>query len=396
MDQNVVGWPPLQSRVPAHQRLRIRAGYEWRNSSNPILTALRVGWDTRSWAEFPAVRSHVGGLSISYAGLPEGVAYTLEFTEQRRENGSGDSVVRESSTIQGNSLLTPRALPDADIVIVGTNAARARRLPRPSSLVVPIRVHFVVDFDDDTEAVMLRASKHSRRDFRQQSRKFDWGFGIARDSSWFEYFYERMYQATMAQRYGGRARTESRDTAYECLFRSGILFYLSMNGERVAGHLCHWDRATGVLTSRLLGVLDGREDYYAAGALKIMYFRMIEWAGRNGVKRLDLQGTEAFLSKGTFQMKRRYGTRVILPPNHFGNKRLWLQVRRDTPQVRDFLVANPILAEGDDSLLEGIYFYDERRPARVDYQAEAPGVDRVRHVDLDMFLSERQTAPNTD
>ncbi|MEU0949476.1 GNAT family N-acetyltransferase [Streptomyces canus] len=326
-------------------------------------------------------------MSISYSGVPEGLAYTLEFTEQRRESDPKETARREEATLKGRDLTVSDRIPDADIVIVGTSTKRARQLPASTSLIMPIRVHFLLDFDQDYKVIHAQASKGARRDFRQKSRQNDWSLGIERDPSWFEYFYDRMYRATMSERYGPRARTESMESAYECLFRSGILFYLAKDGRRMAGHLCHWDPGSRVLTSRLLGVLDGAEEYYVAGALKVMYFLMIEWASRHGVRRLDFQGTEAFLSKGTYQMKRRFGTRVTLPPNHFGGKRLWLQVRRDTAEVRDFLVNNPMLTEAADGTLEAVYFHDVQRPLRLDYRAESPGVGRIRHIDLDEFLS---------
>jgi len=330
-------------------------------------------------------------MSICYAGLPEGLAYTLEFTEKQRETGSGE-VSREKHLVRARNLLRPNRLPAADLTIIGTSAAKARLLRGAGSLVMPIRVHFLLDFADGVDSILGRASKGARRDFRQTLRKHEWQFGIERDAAWFDFFYDRIYSATMRARYGARARTEGRESAYECLFRQGILFYLSMDGRRIAGHLCHWDAKRGVLTSRLLGVLDGTEELYAAGALKVMYFLLIEWCGRNGVGQLDFQGTEAFLSKGTFQMKRRFGTRVALPPNHFGGKRLWLQVHRDTPAVRDFLVANPLLVEGADRALVANYFFDRTRSARIDYQGGAPGIARVHHIDLDDFLSGAQVS----
>ncbi|MFE7114593.1 hypothetical protein ACFU99_04115 [Streptomyces sp. NPDC057654] len=135
-----------------------------------------------------------------------------------------------------------------------------------------------------------------------------------------------------------------------------------------------------------MGVEDGAERHYVSGAFKSIYHLLIGWAAENGVRRLDLQGTEPFLSKGTFQWKRRLGSRVIVPPNHFGDKRLWLQVCQDIPAVRDFLVVNPTLAKTADGLLEAIYFHDEQRPPQFDFSARTPGVDRARHVDLDEYL----------
>lgn len=381
--------PP--ARVALFRRMRLHAGYLWRNSGNPAVTLTRTLWDARSLARYPTVRSELGGLSIAYAGLRDGLAYALEFTELRREQGPHDRAARNTESLRGFLLNNPDRLPDADIVIVGTSAAKARRRPTKGSFVLPMRIHFVIDFDEDLEAVMRRIARGERRNFRQKLRQHDWHLEIERDPAWFDYFYWHIYRATMARRHGERERVETEAASYECLFRSGLLFALSMDGERVAGHLCHWNPRTGILTSRLIGVVDGADEYYAAGALKVFHFLLIEWAATHGVRQLDFQGTEAFLSKGTFRLKRLFGTRLLLPPNHFGHKRLWLHVRRDTPQVRDFLVANPFLAEAADGSLEAVYFYDDERAARVDYRSNSPGVERARTVFLDIFLAGANT-----
>lgn len=362
-------------------------GYRWRNSASPLLVKLRTAWDTRDRAEFPAVRSLLGGMSVSYSGLAEGLAYTLEFTELRRETATGETAERTSGTLTGSDLRDPVKLPDADITIVGTSADRARSLPAAAALIVPMRVHFVVDIDGDAESVAKRISKRERWQFNRNLRQYDWSWGTDDDPVWFDFFYDRFYRPTMYQRHGERERTETKEVSYECLFRTGRMFRMTQDGETIGGALCHWEQSTGVLTLRLLGVLDGSDEHYDSGAFKAIYHFLIGWCADNGVRQLDFQGTEPFLSKGTYQWKRRFGTRVILPPNHFGAKRLWLGVRRDTPAVRDFLVDNPMLAEAADGTLEGVYFHDTERPARLDYSAKSAGVARVREVDLDAFLS---------
>ncbi|MFE2169869.1 GNAT family N-acetyltransferase [Streptomyces sp. NPDC059447] len=381
----------------------MHATYQWRNSGNPLLTFARTTWDTRAAAVFPSVTSHLGGMSVSYAGLAEGIAYTLEFTELRRE-GDGESAVRTTTTVRGAELRDPSRLAETDIAIVGTSAAGARRLPRTASLIVPMRVHFVIDFDraDDSRAgdgagsgedrggratSRPQISKRERAQFRSGLRRHAWTWAEERAPERFDAFYDRVYRATMLKRHGARERTESKEVSYEVLFRRGRMFFLAEDGEPVGGALCHWDRRSGTLTLRLLGVLDGSQRHLDSGAFKAIYHFLIGWCADNGVRRLDFQGTEPFLSKGTYQWKRRFGTSVILPPNHFGKKRLWLQVRRDTPEVRDYLVANPMLAENDNGCLEAVYFHDAERPARLDYAANSPGVAGIRHVDLDEFLA---------
>ncbi|MFF1697660.1 hypothetical protein ACFVXC_29280 [Streptomyces sp. NPDC058257] len=375
-------------RASLHRRLRMHTGYRWRNSGHPVLTWLRTAVDTRDGAVFPAVSSSLGGLSVSYSGLAEGLAYTLEFTELRRESRDGNAARRTESEISGKALRDPDRLPDSDIAIVGTSAAKARRLPTDASLIVPMRVHFVIDTDDgDSDAVRRKISKREREQFRRAMRRHEWTWAVEHDPAWFDVFYKRLYRPTMRERHGARERTETKDVSYECLFREGRMFSLSQNGKRVGGALCHWDRASRTLTLRLLGVVDGAKEHYDSGAFKAIYHFLIGWSADNGVRALDFQGTESFLSKGTYQWKRRFGTRVVLPPNHFGNKRLWFQVRSDTPEVRDFLVANPLLAEGADGALEAVYFHDADRAARIDYSAKSPGVERARHIDLDAFLA---------
>ncbi|MEY9877097.1 hypothetical protein ABH931_006620 [Streptacidiphilus sp. MAP12-33] len=377
--------PAPRSRFP--QRLRMRAGYQWRNSGSSFVTGLRTRWDTRGTAVFPSVRSSLAQLSVGYSGLREGLAYTLEFTELRREGTARLSAERTTRRVSGRQLARSGSLPDADVNFVGISAAKARRMSKEASLVVPMRVHFVIDFDDEPEKALRAISKRERSQFNRDMREHQWGWELRRSPEWFDTFYDRHYRPTMVRRHGARERTEGKDVAYECLFRNGRLFALTQDGVAVGGALCHWDPATGVLTLRLLGVEDGAQQHYDSGAFKAIYHLLIDWAARHGVRRLDFQGTEPFLSKGTYQWKRRFGTRVVMPPNHFGDKRLWLRVDRDTDAVRDYLVANPTLAVTEDGLLEAVYFYDDRRPPRLDYSAKSPGVDRVRHTDLDVFLA---------
>ncbi|MFE7097362.1 GNAT family N-acetyltransferase [Streptomyces erythrochromogenes] len=377
--------PFAAARSPLLRRLAMHAAYHWRNSGHRLLTAARTSWDTRDGALFPSVTSELGGMSVNYSGLAEGIAYTLEFTELRREGG-GAAALRTPGTVRGKDLRDPARLAASDIRIVGTSTAKARRLPRSASLVVPMRVHFVIDFDGTGDAAS-RISKRERAQFRGALRRHAWTWAEEPAPEWFDRFYDRIYRATMQERHGARERTETKEVSYEVLFRRGRMFLLSEGSEPVAGALCHWDRRSGTLTLRLLGVLDGDQRHLDSGAFKAVYHFLIGWCAEHGVRALDFQGTEPFLSKGTYQWKRRFGTRVVLPPNHFGRKRLWFQVHRDTPEVRDYLVANPLLAENEDGALEAVYFYDAQRPARLDYAANSPGVSGVRHIDLDEFLA---------
>lgn len=376
--------PPPRS--PRRERLRMQTGYHWRNSANAAVVTARTAWDTRDRARFPVVRSEAGGVSVTYAGLTEGLAYTLEFTEERR-GADPHRADRRSWRQSGAELRSPGGLPPADVVVLGTSESRARALPSERAFVMPMRVHFVVDYDTGPAGSRPRASRRERWQFQRNLREHAWQWELDGDPAWFDHFYDHFYRPTMRRRHGSRERTESKEVSYECLFRSGRMFVLSQRGERVGGALCRWEAASKTLTLRLLGVAGGAQEHYRSGAFKAIYHFLLEWCRDHGVRRLDFQGTEPFLSKGTFQWKRRLGARVVLPPNHFGGKRLWFRVCRDTPSVRDFLVANPLLTIRPGGSLEAVYFRDAHRPPRFDYSAKSPGVTAIREVDLDAFLA---------
>ncbi len=378
--------------VTLNRRLQLMLGYHWRNSGSAPLNRLRNWWDSRPGAQSPPVVSTAGRLSIAYSGLPAGLAYTLEFTEAQRTTTDGEEAVRRTAPSRPRVAGAGAVPPPADIEIVGTTAERARRLQQDAALVIPMRVHFVVDTHRSAEEVRRGISRREREQHTRSQHKRQWSWEQASAPALFHEFYDRMYRPTMFNRHGPRERVEDKAPAFECIFRHGFLFFLREGEKRIAGTMCHWHPGNGVLTLRLLGVADGAREHYASGAFKAIYHHLLAWAAENGVRQVDFQGTEPFLSKGTFQWKRRFGSRVILPPNHFGAKRLWLKVHRDTPQVRDYLVANPVLAETEPGVLDAVYFQDANRPARLDLSGKAPGIRQKRVIDLDEFLAGKGTA----
>jgi hypothetical protein len=78
-----------------------------------------------------------------------------------------------------------------------------------------------------------------------------------------------------------------------------------------------------------------------------------------------------------------------LAPNHLGGLRVWFHARRDTPAVRDFLVANPVLELVGDQEFGAVYFHDDQRPARLDLAHACPNSRGYRTVHLDDFLPAR-------
>jgi hypothetical protein len=379
---------PLVSsgRVVAPRRWKVRVGYEWRQNTGPLVTGARSWIDSRllPWLSMTSAAG-ADGPSIAYAGVPAGVQIH-QLLEHRREALGARTTARLTGHADRRALLRGGWLPDAELVAVGCATSQVGRLPRAAALVLPFRVHVLARTGDGPCGWYNRMSKSERRWSSRTLSAGPWALEVAADAASFEYFYHRMHVPTMRARHGERAVSESRDTAWECLFRHGVLAFVTYEGTRVAGLLCRWGAGQRVLTIRLVGVLDGLPAYYRNGAMRATDHLLLAWAAARGVPSVDFGSAEPFLSQGVFQRKRLLASAAVIAPNHSGRLRLWWHARRDTPGVRDFLVANPVLELAGDGRLRAVYFCDEQRPARFDLAPTREGIDGCRVLSLDGFL----------
>lgn len=374
------------------QRGRLRARYAWAQSGSPWWVRAHSLVDTRV-RPFVTVLSTAGAgaPSIGYAGVRHGTVWIADVLEQRREAAGAPTTARTVDTVRRSSVLRGPGLPDADLVAVGCAADQVARLPRRAALVLPFRMHMLVDLSGPEGAWRRGVSRRERQWFNSRSRDGRLGFDVAGDDDAFDAFYHRMHVPTMRLRHGDRARSEAAVSAYENLFRSGVLGFATVDGERVAGVLCRRDG--DLLTVRLLGVLDGAEERHADGGLKVLYHLLLDWADRAGFRAVDFGAVEPWLSQGIFQWKRRFGPRLGLAPNHSARLRVWWHVRRDTPAVRDYLVANPVYEITEDGALRAVYFHDDDRPPRLDLSHACANNDAFRSVHLDEFLAGAGAVP---
>ncbi|GHE49429.1 GNAT family N-acetyltransferase [Streptomyces griseoaurantiacus] len=367
------------------ERLRTTGGYLWRNGEGALIRGAHRYVDAVASRRAVWVESHGGDGTpgLVYAGLREGVHLTLPFLEQRR--GSPPDVTRTSSSRPWNRLSAEAAGTDADLVVAGYDTRRTRHLPRSRSLTLPFRVSLVVTLRDGTD-FLQHVSRKDRQQFARQQRDGRWSLQEATAEADFAYFYDRMHLPTMRTRHGDGARSEDRAVAHAEIFRKGVLLFLRQSGERVVGALCRIEPADRTLVLRLVGVADGDPARYRGGTYTAMFLHVLRWAARHGMSRVDLGGCEPFLSKGTFQFKRKFHPEVVLPGNHFHHKRLRLTVVRDSEPVRRFLVENPVIALDARNRLRPVYFHDGRRPARTDLPWRTAGLASAVHLDLDTFL----------
>lgn len=371
--------------VEAVTSVRDQTAYYWNNSSARPLRAARSYLDARperllGWGSWGGS----DGVYLGYLGLPAGEHNVLRLLEHHREALTGPTQQRRELESSWAELRAGR-WPEVDLLVVGAEQRRLTHWYREGELIAPFRVHLVVDTSGAIEDVVAGISKRERWQHKRDLEKHRWTLEEDPREEALCFFYQRMHQPTMIQRHGDRSRTEPLSVARRAILRRGSLFFLRQDGQRIAGALCRRDGRT--LTTRLLGVLDGSPEHYESGAFRAVYHLLLRHAAQDPtIDSVDLFGTEALISKGIFQWKRKLGSRVFLPSNHYATKQLLVKVLRDTPAVRDFLAANPLIVKVDNGLAP-VYFTDRSRVPQLRHASSGVGLLAPRQIDLDRFCA---------
>jgi hypothetical protein len=319
-------------------------------------------------------------LRTAYIGTEEGLTYIAPFVEDLLLSGQQPGQRQAVGTDEAAALW--RAT-DADLSMLVVPAAMATALAMPGDIRAVARIHQVVDTSQGLAHVHAAMSSRERKRAAQAAAD-GYSYDISHDDAHFHTFYRTMHAPTMNVRYGDRARSVEEGKALETLFHAGALFRIFKSGEWVAGSVGQIDAARRTLNSRLIGVLAGDDRFRLEGAQNYVYHAILDWAaGEASIDRVDFQGCEPFLTKGTFQYKKRFGTSAEIPDNRLGGLRLLIRARLERPAVREFLINNPVLVQNAAGELMANYFFDGRTPPRKDIPFASPGIVGAVFRDLD-------------
>lgn len=327
--------------------------------------------------------------SFLYLGVEEGLTYIAPFIEDRlfREQG-----VLDVCAIAPSELEAQWKTSNADLVIAVAPVPYLDALKGPCDIRALARLHQVIPTSGNYDDILGQLSRRERKR-GEEARNNGFTYDVTLEDDLFYEFYRTMHVPTMHHRYGARARSVEERTAYETLFRRGVLVRVHKDGQWVAGSVSHIDDATRTLNARLIGVLNGDDTWRTNGAQNFVYHALIDWAAHHTIDQVDFQGCEPFLTKGTFQYKKRFGTRAVLPKNIFGSLRMLIRGQEFGPQIRRFLVDNPVIGESPNGDLIAQYFYDARHPARVDIPYQTPGLVAAASLDLDELTMMSRAVP---
>ncbi len=361
-----------------------------------LVRSVRAGW----WNRFrlgihrsrhrrvPVVTAvgEVDGLRMSfvYGGFEDGLRYIRSYIEDRLFRGGPVEIRTEMLTRR--ELARKMAGEPPDLAIVADSSRYVRALPGARSVIMPFRIHQVVDTSQGWPAVRRKISRREVRRHERWCEEYGYTCAPTRTAEDYFWFYDRMVVPSMEVRYGKRDRSLGKEQGYHMIFRHGMLFMVDSHDGPVAGSTSELDRRRKIVNARLIGIRDGDQDLRKYGAQNALYHFILKWACENGYRSVDYQGCEPFLRKGTFQYKKRFATRAQLPPNHYRFLQMWLHAGRDSRQLRAFLADNPVMLIDGSGRLGAGYFHDERHQPRLDVPYQCEGFEFEELIDMTDFF----------
>jgi hypothetical protein len=314
---------------------------------------------------------------LTYIGVAEGLLYIAPFVDQCFFEHS--SVEREG-VLEWEQLEVFLHQNQTDMSLLMASLAVVQRCQQSGDIIGLSRIHQKVDVSAGWEYVLGQIS-HRESKRRAQSIKEGFKFDVSTEDEDFFSFYRSMHVPTMSARYGAFARSVQEQSAYLDLFKQGVLFRIHLNEEWVAGSVSQIDRSARTLNARLIGVKDGWALYRTNGAQNFVYHAILEWASNQSfIDSVDFQGCEPFLTKGTFQYKKRFGAQAVIPENTFGLRRILIRAPTLSAATRQFLINNPFIGLDADGELQAQYFFDSDHVIRSDIPFASKGIhSRVSH-----------------
>jgi hypothetical protein len=196
--------------------------------------------------------------------------------------------------------------------------------------------------------------RDSVRDIQRRIRREGLEFEVTRDLKSFDYFYQNMHMPYLRGRYGDSAVLSSREEI-KAQFDKGELILVKKKGEYISGALVSYE---GELASfPYLGVLDGRWEFVAGGAISASYEFVLQHLETTNCRKANFGQSRAFLNDGVLRFKRKYGYEIVNSTIH----KFLTKVVSDTNATRAFLRNNPFIMERSGKFY-GVVFLDGEVP----------------------------------
>lgn len=244
----------------------------------------------------------------------------------------------------------------ADIVLVRTHTVFSGFLSRKGFLILPM-IRQTQDISGSWDAFLARLSRGRRRDIRAIE-KLGYTYDITREPKRFSFFYYKMYLPYILKRHSGSAKPSSFLALKKCLRHGGLLF-VKLDREYVSGLL--YSIYNNGMQNICSGVYEGRDEYFAKGAVQAARYFLIRWSKQQGYKEIDHGLSDPFMKGGVFTYKRGWGTKAKLNKDIIRSTVYALRVCNFGNAVREFLADNPFIFV-DSENLRGLIFLNSESP----------------------------------
>jgi len=337
--------------------------FMWKHSTHPVFHMMHRLLESIRPAKILICEN--GDVRIAYVGNQKGISHGFTFLSDQLEADAGP-LNRSLKSVYPwrKQYWIQRLSAETDMIMVGGSPGITATLA-PDGYVMPMRVHYNVELNAETEPEKM-LSKQTRKNYLRDLSRSGWDAELSRKEEDFWFFYEKMHLPTMQNRHGEQTRTDDLNVAFNELFRKGFVFFLTQNGVRNAGVVCREYSDRKVISMRLAGVLNADDAFYQDGSFLALYVFLIRWAHENGYCRVELSGSEPFISKGLHQFKRTLGPSLMNADNQYAPFVLGLRTNGTNPHIRSLLVRNPLIefCEGNFSgPFRGVFFREEGSPA---------------------------------
>jgi hypothetical protein len=205
---------------------------------------------------------------------------------------------------------------------------------RGKGYILPRWVDTLLNVENSLDAV-------NNKKVRKNISKHCFTFRESRSDEDLRFFYERMFKPYIMGRH--KDASVMVDFSY---FRKRMrkkhskLFFLMQGDEPVVASFN--EKKNGRMKFSGLGVLDGRRDIIQMGAIRSLYYFMLNQYRDQGTEVINYGGTSPLLSDGLTKFKRSLRA-IPTDRNPYGEKSLWLIPVKPSEGLNSFLYLHPFL-----------------------------------------------------
>jgi hypothetical protein len=214
----------------------------------------------------------------------------------------------------------------ADLVVCELSRIYPWRFRARFTLTVPTWVHQILPIPEPPERLLGGGRVRSMRKIIHKAEKSGFSYRFSQSKADFDYFYYRMYLPYVNGRHGQSALVTRYDKQWKERFNRGGLILVTCNDTPVAGALCYVADDTCYVIEG--GILDNDPRLLQQGVNVLFTWYPLLWGHSQGAKVLDIGGSRAWCSNGSFIHKRRWGAQVAAPNEVYSN---WTLLAQDLP-----------------------------------------------------------------